>query len=288
MELERGIRRVMAPNPSPMTYHGTCTYLVGQADVAVIDPGPEDARHLDAILKSAGTAPIRAILVTHSHKDHSPLARPLSDATGAPIYGAGPSDWGKSEVMRRLSADGSLGGGEGVDAEFAPDEQLREGCRVTGADWTLEVLETPGHMANHLSFVAGDALFSGDLVMGWATSLVSPPDGDMTAFYASLDKLAARRDRVYYPGHGEPVFDPLDRVKDLAAHRRAREAAILAQLSQGAATAQALARAIYTDIAADLLPMAERNVLAHLIDLAGRNMIACGGAITKNSQFSRL
>ena len=287
MELERGLRRLRAPNAAPMTFTGTNTYLLGERHVAVIDPGPHDMGHLAAILDAVGAGEVTAILVTHSHLDHSPLARPLADATGAQVLAAGDSAWGRSDIMRRLAADGSLGGGEGVDPDFVPDAKIGDGAILESPEWRIEVLETPGHMANHLSFAWNGALFSGDLVMGWATSVVSPPDGDMTAFYRSLERLMSREDRTYYPGHGESVTDPAARLAELYAHRRAREAAILDALAEAPATAAALAAAIYTDIDAALMPMAERNVLAHLIDLATRNEIFADDPIGRNTRFAR-
>ncbi|QXT38740.1 MBL fold metallo-hydrolase [Gymnodinialimonas ceratoperidinii] len=279
--LEPGVRRVTANNPSPMTFTGTQTYLLGEGDVCVIDPGPADRAHLQAILDALAPGErITKILVTHSHLDHSPLARPLADATGAPVLAAGPSDWGRSPVMTQLGA--ALGGGEGVDEAFAPDEPITEGDAFDG----ITVLETPGHMANHLSFTYGDALFSGDLVMGWSTSLVSPPDGDMTAFFASVEKLEARHDRVFYPGHGDPVTEPQARCRALLEHRRSREAQILSALQDiGPANAETLARHIYTEVAPALLPAAARNVLAHLIDLHTRARITTPAPLHANSLF---
>lgn len=280
--LEPGVRRLTAPNPSPMTYTGTQTYIVGEGDVCIIDPGPLLPSHLEAILAALQPGErVANILVTHSHLDHSPLARPLAEATGAKIYAAGPSDWGRSAVMQALGD--AVGGGEGVDADFTPDEQIAEGDVIDG----IGVLETPGHMANHLSFTWGDAVFSGDLVMGWSTSLVSPPDGDMTAFFASLDVLSARPDRIYYPGHGDPVTAPQARCTELIAHRRTREAQILKALGTiGPAAADTLARHIYTDVAPALLPAAARNVLAHLIDLHTRALIRAPGALQADTLFA--
>ena len=285
---EPGLRRITAPNPSPMTFTGTRTYLLGEGEVVVIDPGPALPAHQAAIL--AALAPgerIARILVTHSHLDHAPLAGPLSRATGAPVLAAGPSDWGRSEVMARLADAGGIGGGEGVDPDFVPDEAIREGDVIAG-DWgEIAVLETPGHMANHLGFAWNGALFTGDTVMGWSTSLVSPPDGDMTAFLATLDRLAGRGDRIYHPGHGDAVDDPQARVRALIAHRKGREAQILAALeSFGPASAASLAARIYTDTAPALLPAAERNVLAHLIDLVTRSRITCDGPIAATSRFA--
>jgi glyoxylase-like metal-dependent hydrolase (beta-lactamase superfamily II) len=289
IELEPGLRRLIAPNPSPMTYRGTNTYLLGEGEVAVIDPGPDDPAHLAAILAALRPGErIGAILVTHSHRDHSPLAQPLAQATGAPVLAAGPSDWGRSAVMAKLAASGAIGGGEGVDVGFAPDRRIAEGDVVKGGWGRVDVLETPGHMANHLSFVWEGALFTGDLVMGWSTSLVSPPDGDMGAFMASCRRLATRAERIYHPGHGDPVTAPQARVADLISHREAREAQIVAALDPViSATAAELARKIYTDLAPQLLPAAERNVLAHLIDLAQRNIARSDGAFSTTAGFVR-
>ncbi|WP_417750337.1 MBL fold metallo-hydrolase [Roseicyclus amphidinii] len=287
--LEDGLRRLTAPNPSAMTWRGTNTYLLGTDEVAVIDPGPDDPAHLDAILATLAPGErIGAILVTHSHRDHSPLARPLAEATGAPVLAAGPSDWGRSALMHRLAGTGGIGGGEGVDEGFAPDRRIAEGCTLTGGWGRIDVLETPGHMANHLCFAWQGAVFTGDLVMGWSTSLVSPPDGDMGAFMASCRKLARRSDRVFHPGHGDPVRDPAARLAELIAHRAGREAQILAALhSAGPATAEQLARRIYEGLAAPLLPAATRNVLAHLIDLVERNEVSTGGGLTAEATFFR-
>ena len=284
-EIAPGVRRLRAPNPSPMTKDGTNTYLVGQRALAVIDPGPDDAGHLAAILAAIGAAPVSHVLVTHAHRDHSSLARPLADAVGAPLCGFGPPEAGRSETMAALAAEG-LSGGEGVDRGFRPDLRLAEGDRVAGDGWRLDVLWTPGHFSGHLCFALGDILFTGDHVMGWASSLVSPPDGDLTAFMASCERLALRTDRLYLPGHGEPVTDPADRIAWLIAHRRQREAQILDALRHAPATYPALTRRIYRDTPPALLPAAERNVLAHLIDLVGRGLAAPGGALGRDTEFT--
>lgn len=286
--LEPGLARITAPNPSPMTLHGTNTFLIGERDVAVIDPGPLSEPHLDAILAAIGPGQrISHILVTHSHLDHSPLARPLSEATGAPVLAAGPSDWGRSPAMAALATNGLIGGGEGVDPEFAPDACLADGAVIEGDGWRIEALHTPGHMANHLSFAWNGALFCGDLVMGWSTSLISPPDGDLTAFRASLGRLLERDDRLYYPAHGEAVTAPHDRCRELLEHRAAREAQILAALAAGPATPTELTARIYTDVDPRLMPVAERNVLAHLIDLVERNIARPEGALAATARFAR-
>lgn len=276
--LETGLRRVLAPNPSPMTFHGTNTYILGEGRVAVIDPGPASPPHLRAILAALRRGEtVSHVLVTHAHLDHSPLARPLAEATGAPVLAFGAADAGRSDLMRELSDAGLTGGGEGVDTGFHPDESLADGDVIDGAGWSIRAIHTPGHFGNHLCLAWEKALFSGDHVMGWATSLVSPPDGDMGAYMASLERLAALPSRVFYPGHGAPVTDPTARIADLAAHRRGREAQILAALSDGPADAATLARRIYTDTPPALLPAAARNVFAHLLDLWQRGHVACDG-----------
>lgn len=287
--LEPGLRRVVAPNPSPMTERGTNSYILGEGAVAVIDPGPDLPAHFEAL--TAALAPGEAvshILVTHSHLDHSPLARRLSAATGAPVLAFGTHLDGRSEAMARLAAAGTVGGGEGIDAAFAPDIRLADGDRVTGTTWEVEALHTPGHIANHLCFAWGGALFTGDHVMGWRSSLVSPPDGDLTAFMTSCRRLQGRRDRVYYPGHGAPISTPADRLAWLIDHRLAREAQILDALRQGPADAATLARQIYVDTPALLLAAATRNVLAHLVDLTERGLVAPRGPLAPDTHFDCL
>ncbi|MCV6585761.1 MAG: MBL fold metallo-hydrolase [Marinibacterium sp.] len=270
--LAPGLRRILAPNPSPMTERGTNTYLLGQRDIVVIDPGPARDDHLDAILRAIGPDQrITAIVVTHSHLDHSPLARPLADRTGAQVLGFGPSGTGRSAIMSRLAESGLAGGGEGIDPDFAPDHRVADGDIITFDDQRLDVLHTPGHMGNHIALAWGDICFTGDLVMGWASSLVSPPDGDLTDFMASCRRLRGRDWSVFHAGHGDPITAPSERLDWLIAHRLTREAAILEALTDGPATAAELARRIYTDTPPALLPAAERNVLAHLIDLVGQS-----------------
>ena len=287
--LEPGLRRIVAPNPSPMTYRGTNTYLVGVRDIAVVDPGPDSDAHLAAIVGALSPEQtVTHIIVTHSHLDHSPLSRALAQRTGADVYAFGNALAGRSATMQALAATGYTGGGEGIDTGFAPDVTVAHGDVIAGSDWQLEVLHTPGHLGNHICLGLGDACLTADHVMGWASSLVSPPDGDLTDFMASCDVLAARDWRVFYPGHGAPVTEPTARLAWLIRHRRAREAAILEALADGPATAASLAAAIYTDPPAALLPDATRNVLAHLIDLAGKSRVAAVGDIAEDTPFSRL
>ncbi|MFV0333254.1 MAG: MBL fold metallo-hydrolase [Tropicimonas sp.] len=268
------LRRVQAPNPSPMTHRGTNSYILGQGDVAVIDPGPALPEHLDALLDALGPGErVSHILVTHCHLDHSALAPALAARTGAPVCAFGSHDEGRSGIMARLAAEGGLGGGEGIDRAFTPDIRLRDGSRLAGENWQVEVLHTPGHSAGHLCFDWNGMLFSGDHVMGWASSLISPPDGDLGAFMASCRRLRARPLTICHPGHGDPVTAPHARIDWLIAHRLEREAQILDLLSRGPSTLHILTTAIYGATPAALQPAARRNVLAHLIDLEERNRL---------------
>lgn len=269
-----GLRRVLAPNPSPMTFRGTNSYLLGRGEVTLIDPGPDIPAHLAALMAALDPGErIVQILVTHSHADHSGLVPAVRAATGAPVLAFGDSFAGRSPAMVALAARG-LEGGEGRDAAFRPDGILADGAVVETAAGPLEALHTPGHFGNHLCFRLGETVFSGDLAMGWSTSIVSPPDGDMGAYMASLARLSALRPGRLLPGHGAPVAAPQERLAWLIAHRQERERQILAALHPGPADAAALARRIYADIPPAALPAAERNVLAHLIDLRERGEVA--------------
>ncbi|MEC7764037.1 MAG: MBL fold metallo-hydrolase [Pseudomonadota bacterium] len=286
--MEPGLRRIIAPNPSPMTYWGTNTFVLGAGDVTVVDPGPDHAGHLEAVL--GGLEPgerVAQILVTHSHMDHSPLARGLSRATGAPIYAFGGATAGRSQVMADLVAGGMTSGGEGIDVGFAPDHEMKDGDRLDiGNGLTVEAIWTPGHHSNHLSFAMGDMVLVGDHVMAWASSLVSPPDGDLTAFMASCERLIARDDRIHYPAHGPAIEDPKARLRWLIDHRKGREAGILDHLAAGPATPAALTQAIYTDTPAALLPAAERNVFAHLIDLWSCEKVTADPSLSPTATFA--
>lgn len=286
--IEDDLVRIVAPNPSPMTEAGTNTWLLGRETLAVIDPGPDSAAHLQALTHALAGRPVAAIFVTHSHLDHSPLAAPLSWRTGAPVLAFGDSRAGRRPVMERLARAGAIGGGEGIDPDFRPDRRLADAERISAPDWEIEVIHTPGHMDNHICLRAGDRIFTGDHVMGWASSLVSPPDGDLTAFMASCARLRGIPARRYYPGHGAPVEDPAARLDWLIAHRRSRSAQILAALAEGPADAAALTARLYADVPAALHPAAERNVLAHLIDLMEQSRIACDGELTLSSPFRRV
>ena len=284
--LAPGLRRVIAPNPGPMTYWGTNTYLLGTDSLAVIDPGPDMPAHRAALGAAIGAAAVSHVIVTHSHLDHSPLARWLAAETGAPVCGFGPSAAGRSAAMAALAAQGLDGGGEGVDAAFTPDIRVPDGAMIAGAGWQLLALHTPGHMGNHLSLRWGDAVFSGDLVMGWASTLISPPDGDVGQFLASCARLKGQGARVLYPGHGAPVTDPAARIDWLVAHRAERTAQIRAALAAGPATVPALTARIYTDLAPALQPAAARNVFAHLVALAAENAVRAAPALRPDAVFS--
>ena len=270
--LEPLVRRVLAPNGSPFTYTGTQTYLVGGPDgVAVIDPGPAEADHLAALERAIGGASVVAILCTHTHRDHSPAAAPLAERTGAPVVGCAP-----------LVLDT---GGPRADAPFdstyAPDKVLADGDRVSGPGWTLTAVATPGHTSNHLCFAleGTGALFTGDHVMGWSTTVVAPPDGDMADYMASLDKLRARGDRVYYPAHGPAVGNPRQLVRGLIGHRRQRERQIVKLLGESPQDIAAMVPRMYKGVNEYLWPAAGLSVLAHLIDLERRGVVARSGEI---------
>jgi len=269
-----------------MTHTGTNTWIVGQGTVAVIDPGPALPAHLAAIL--AALSPhetVSHILVTHAHADHSALAPALSKAVSAPVLAFGPATSGRSARMAALAAGGLAGGGEGLDHGFAPDALLTDGQVVQGTGWALTVLHTPGHIGGHLCLALGAQLFTGDHVMGWAPSLVSPPDGDMAAYMASLHRMGAGNWGRFLPGHGDPVEDPATRLATLIAHRRGREAQILQTLSSGPLTLAALVSTVYADTAPTLHPAAMSNALAHLIDLTDRHLVMASPTLSPAATF---
>lgn len=269
--LEPLVVRLLAPNASPYTYTGTQTYLVGTTDMAVIDPGPENAAHIQAILDALAGRPLTVIVITHTHRDHSPGARALKAATGAPIVGCAPL---------AIDDDG-IRSDAAFDHDYAPDRVLADGDIVAGAGWTLTAIATPGHTSNHLCFALPEsgALFSGDHVMGWSTSIVSPPDGDMGDYIRSLEKLQARDDRIYYPGHGDPVDNPKRLVRGMFGHRKQREGQILRLLREAPQAIPDMVGRMYVGIDPRLFPAAERSVLAHLIDLRDRGQVTETGDI---------
>lgn len=271
VEVAPDVRRVTANNPSPFTFHGTNSYLVGRETLAVIDPGPDDDAHLDALLRAIGGRPVSHILISHTHRDHSPLAARLKARTGAPVLAGGPH---RPARPLRMGETNPLDAS--ADHDLSIDRRLDDGDVVTGDGWTLEAVTTPGHASNHLCFaLAGTGiLFSADHVMAWSTSVVAPPDGAMADYMASLDKLLARDDRLYLPGHGGPVKAPKTFVRGLKAHRKMRERAILDRLSAGDRTIAEIVRAIYRDTDPRLHGAAGLSVLAHLEDLVARGLAA--------------
>ena len=284
--IEEGIRRILAPNAGPMTYWGTNTWIVGEGHVAVIDPGPDDAAHLAAILSATAGCTITHILITHPHSDHSLLSRKLSEHSGAPILGYGAPQEGRSDVMERLSAISDLGGGEGIDEPHAPDQCVSEGDVISGDNWTLNVTHTPGHFSGHLGFRLGDVLFSGDHVMDWASTLVSPPDGDLTAFRVTSQRLVEMNLRRCFPGHGAPIDSPANRLSWLLEHRQNRENAILGALDKSPRSIGDITASVYDDVPKRMHPMAARNVFAHLIDLCERNHVEAAPSLSLDAQFS--
>ncbi len=284
-----GLRRVLAPNPSPMTFRGTNTYLVGTRELAVIDPGPAQDAHLEAIIAALEPGQsISHILVTHAHVDHSPLAKALSQRCGAEIWAYGDAFAGRSAVMQDLADRGLAGGGEGVDIGFQPDRTLRDGEFIEGDGWSLETIHTPGHFGNHIAFGWESICFTGDHVMGWASSLVSPPDGDLTDFMASCERLKVTPWQEFHAGHGAPIDSPNQRLDWLIEHRLGREEEILEALTSGPARAYDLAQRIYTETPAALIGAATRNVFAHLVDLTGKKIVSPQGSLESDAIFERL
>jgi hydroxyacylglutathione hydrolase len=296
--LAPGLRRITCANASPMTFTGTQTYIVGEGEVAVVDPGPEDARHLEAVLGALEPGErVAAIVVTHTHVDHSPGAEALARRTGAPRAGFGPHGAGMSGRMIALAESGAhLGGGEGADRGFRPERELKDGEALEGAGWVLRAVHTPGHLSNHICLeveaegVEPGTLLSGDHVMGWATTLVSPPDGDMAAFMASLRRLQGRGYRRFWPGHGRSVEDPEAMIAWQIAHREERERQILEALpgpGSNGALVKELTAEIYTDVDPALLGAAARNVFSHLIGLVEDGRAAHEGVLSAEARFRR-
>ncbi|MCY4592372.1 MAG: MBL fold metallo-hydrolase [Alphaproteobacteria bacterium] len=274
-----GIRRITAHNPGPFTFRGTGTFVLGTGKVAVLDPGPDQPEHVEALLAGLGQETVSHILVTHTHRDHSPAARVLKQATGAPTWGFGPHGGGRRP-----------GGGEveaGGDFDFVPDNTVGDGDRIEGDDWAVTCVHTPGHTSNHLSFSWDErrVLFPGDHVMGWSTSIVSPPDGDMRAYMRSLELLLERDDGIYYPAHGPEIRDPHVLVRAFIAHRHEREDRVLACLDRGIGTVGEMVPLVYEDVAAHLHAAAARSLLATLIHLVEDGRAEALGALTVEGRY---
>lgn len=284
------LRRIVCENPSKFTFHGTGTYVIGRGEVAVVDPGPRDDVHVDNLLAALGGESVREILVTHTHGDHSPAARALADATGAPVLGFGPhpqaatsegdddldsdEDWDTGEKRTQPSEEEAEKARldhekHRPDVDFRPDRALAHGDVVEGPGWTVEALHTPGHISNHLCFALAEehAVLSGDHVMGWSTTIIPPPDGDLRAYLASLRLLLDRDDRVLYPTHGGPITEPAPFVQALHTHREARTRQIIEQLKGGPRSVREIVEVLYDAVARELWRPAARSVISHLIAL---------------------
>lgn len=271
------IRRVTARNPSPFTFTGTGTYIVGSGEVVVIDPGPDRPDHLDTLMRALEGERVTHIAVTHTHADHSPLARPLAEATGATVYGRAAVITHDGEPLEA-----------GDDLAFRPDVPLDDGDEISGSGWTLRTVATPGHASNHLCFLLPEenALFTGDHVMGWSTTVVSPPDGDMGDYFASLDRIEALNPAILYPTHGAPVTDPQPFIAAYREHRLDREEQVMAQLAQGPSTIRAMVPILYAAVDQRLWPAASHSLWAHLLWLVKSGRAVSEGPPTLSATYS--
>ena len=273
-----GVRRVTAPNAGPLTFAGTNSYIIGRGRVAILDPGPDDESHIRVLMEATSNETVTHILVTHAHRDHCGGVGRLAAATGAPSYAC--RHRGRMPSAAPLTDTG-------IDAEFSPDRELADGTAITGDGWRLEAIATPGHAPDHLAFAltGSDLIFSGDHVMAWSTSVVAPPEGSMADYVASLDRLLARPEDTYLPGHGGPVVNAHDYVRALKAHRLEREAAILASLAAGTETVPAIVAAVYADLDPRLAGAAGLSVLAHLQELIAKGQVESDGPPGPTARF---
>jgi len=281
-EIAPQLRRILAPNPSPFTFKGTCSYIVGRGRVAIVDPGPALAEHIAALLAAVRNETVTHVVVTHTHRDHSPAATAIREATGAPIVGCGPHrpfrSWLEGETRPSES---------GADHGYRPDQDMADGDTITGPGWTLTAVATPGHTANHLAFALAEdnALLSGDHVMAWSTTVVAPPDGSMTAYMASLARLQGRDEATYWPGHSGPVRDPKSYLRARIHHRRQREVAILGRLQAGDSNISSIVTELYKTLNPALRPAAALSVFAHIEDLVGRGLVVAEGPPTLTAEY---
>jgi len=269
-----GVRRIMANNPGPFTFKGTISYIIGRGKVAILDPGPDDAAHISALLNAVRNETVTHVFVTHTHRDHSPAVPAIKEATGATVYAEGPHRAARPLYIGELNPlDAS------ADRDFRPDVALNDGAVVTGDGWAIEAVATPGHTANHMAYALKEknTLFAGDHVMAWATSIVAPPDGAMSDYMDSLAKLARRNEATYFPGHGPAIGNASRFVNYYILHRKAREASILHRLSKGATDIPTIVRAIYIGIDPRLTGAASLSVLAHLENLVARGLVETDG-----------
>ena len=278
-EISPLIRRITAPNPSLYTFKGTGTYIIGRGDVAVIDPGPNMSTHHDAIITELGDEKITHILVTHNHKDHSPCARPLASSSGAKIYAF--------DVGNQLYSTEEVE--EGLDKDFFPDVILKNNDEIRSNNWTIDVVHTPGHLSNHICFGLREekALFTGDHVMGWSTTLISPPDGSMQDYYNSLNMMMTRDDKIYYPTHGLPIENPLSFIKNTLEHRLSRDQEIMHALEGQRYSIKDLVGIVYPDLSKNLHDAARRTILAHLIRLVALGELESDGQPSESSIYYR-
>ena len=274
------IRRVIAKNPGPFTLYGTGTYIIGRGNVAVIDPGPADAAHIDAIVKATEGERITHMLVTHTHNDHSPGCALLREMCDAPTYAYGPHGAGKHEQGVAVE--------EGGDMAFVPDRRVKHGEVIEGDGWSFECLYTPGHTSNHICYSLREeqALFTGDHVMGWSTSIVSPPDGDMASYMESLNLLLEREDAVYWPTHGPAILAPRPHVEAFVAHRREREHQIEACLADGVRHITDMVPTMYRELPTFMHPAAARSVFAAMIYLVERGVVTCEGPLSVDAAYA--
>lgn len=274
-----GVRRVMCDNPGPFTFKGTVSYIVGRGKVAILDPGPDDKRHVAALLDAVRNETVTHIFVTHTHLDHSPAVAAVKAATGATVHAEGPH-----RASRALHSEDII---RPADRDFRPDVELRDGSVVSGDGWALEAVTTPGHTPNHLAYAlkGTDTLFSGDHVMGWSSTIVAPPDGSMRDYVASLGKLSKRRERLYFPGHGPAIKDGPAFANHLAAHRMAREQSIMKHLAAGASSVSEIVDRSYGRLDERLVPAARMTALAHLEDLVARGLVATEGPASLNASY---
>jgi glyoxylase-like metal-dependent hydrolase (beta-lactamase superfamily II) len=281
-EVMPGVRRIVADNPGPFTFKGTLTYILGRGKVAIIDPGPEDENHARAVLDAVRGETVTHIFVTHTHRDHSPATPAIKAATGATVYAEGPH-----RASRPLNAGEAPRMEASNDTDFRPDHALSDGDVVSGDGWSLEAVTTPGHTANHMAFALKDSdlMFSGDHVMGWSTTIVAPPDGAMADYMGSLNKLTARTESLYLPGHGGAIREAPRFVAGLILHRKAREASILHRLAKGATDIGTIVRAVYIGLDPRLVNAAGFSVLAHMEDLVARGAVASDGPPSINGVY---
>ena len=270
------VKRVIAKNPGPFTYTGTGTFIVGTKELAVIDPGPIDNSHLNAIIKACGKSKISHIIITHTHNDHSPLSKPLQKKTGAPIY---------SFLNKNMDTKTDNQFEEGYDNSFKPDVIIKDGDLIKGYDWTLEAIHTPGHTSNHMCYSLAEEsiLFSGDHVMGWSTTVIVPPDGDMDEYLKSLEKILDRNHQMYLPTHGSQIDDPHDLVNKYFEHRNNREDQIIKVIKSGSSMISEMVKIIYSDVDPGLHPAASMSTLAHLNRMVKNKIIKVEGTGLKGN-----